>query len=266
MSSHWQKQIVVLLVVVTVGWIPSAGLARQDSELLPDDRRVLKTPRSPQRPQQLQSPQEPRRPLQRPSFKRYDGDNRDYQQRLEQHRHKIERHYRRPDYGRVVTTLPRGYRRPVSRHHDFFYFGGTFYRHHDGGYRIDRPPYGLIVASLPLGYWTVQVGTEFYACYNDVYYRPVAQGYMVVEAPAAVPPPQPDRSATPANALGTVTVAVKVLNVRSGPSRLHPVTEHVYEGDALHVLGQAPDWYYVQLPQGGFGWVWAEFSRGTLTR
>lgn len=189
-----------------------------------------------------------------------------YQKRLKKHRQQIERHKLRPSYGTVINRLPPGHRRVHShRHHDHYYYNGIFYRYYDGHYLVVRPPYGVIVASLPLGYVTLQFGTEVYARYHDVYYRPVPQGYMVVERPvAAPPPPQPNLAAMPANALGSVTVDVDVLNVRSGPSRLHPVTEHVYRSDELYVLGTAPDWYYVRLPQGGFGWVWAEFALGLV--
>ncbi|MCD6526950.1 MAG: SH3 domain-containing protein, partial [Desulfuromonas sp.] len=189
-----------------------------------------------------------------------------YQQRLKKHHKRIERHKRRPKYGVVINTLPLGYHRGLNRrHHDHYYRGGLFYRYSGGHYLSVRPPYGMIVATLPLGYLTLQFGTGVYARYNDVYYRPVPRGYMVVEPPLSAPPaPQPNIGAVPANAVGTVTVSIEVLNVRSGPSRLHPVADHVYSGDLLYVLGQAPDWYYVKLPQGGFGWVWAEFAVGAL--
>jgi len=124
---------------------------------------------------------------------------------------------------------------------------------------------GLVIATLPLGYIDVRFGNRIYARYNDVYYAPTARGYMVVEPPPSAPPaPQPDVTAVPANALGRVDVTVEVLNVRSGPGRLHSVVDHVAAGDKLVVLATAPEWYYVRLPEGGYGWVWAEFTRGTL--
>ncbi|MEA3466266.1 MAG: DUF6515 family protein, partial [Thermodesulfobacteriota bacterium] len=147
-----------------------------------------------------------------------------------------------------------------------YYRRGIYYRNYDRGFRVVRPPVGLVIASLPLGYIDIQYGSRIYARYNDIYYRPVARGYMVVDPPPSAPPaPQPDVTAIPANTLGSVSVAVEVLNVRSGPSRLHPVVEHVAQGDVLVVLATAPSWYYVRLPQGGYGWIWAEFAQGTVS-
>lgn len=172
----------------------------------------------------------------------------------------------RPNYGKVVRELPRGHRTLHSRHGVHYYSHGIYYRNIDRGYRVIRPPVGLVIASLPLGYIDLYFGNRVYARYNDVYYRPVSRGYMVVQPPPSAPPePQPDVAAIPANALGQVTVAVDVLNVRSGPSRLHPVVDHVARADVLIVLATAPRWYYVRLPAGGYGWIWAEFSRGGIS-
>lgn len=171
----------------------------------------------------------------------------------------------RPSYGKVVHELPLGHRTLRGRHGVHHYAHGIYYRPFDRGYRVVRPPVGLVINSLPLGYIDLYAGNRVYARYNDVYYRPVSQGYMVVEAPPSAPPaPQPDVTAIPANALGQVTVNVDVLNVRSGPGRLHPVVDHVARNDLLIVLATAPDWYYVRLPDGGYGWVWAEFALGEV--
>lgn len=171
----------------------------------------------------------------------------------------------RPDYGKVVDVLPRGHRTLRSRHGVHYYSRGIYYKNFDHHYRVVRPPVGLIIASLPLGYIELYFGNQVYARYNDVYYRPVPQGYMVVEPPlSAPPPPQPDVTAVPANALGQVTVVVDVLNVRSGPSRLHAVVDHAARAENLVVLAMAPGWYYVRLPAGIYGWVWADFVQGAV--
>lgn len=177
-----------------------------------------------------------------------------------------EKRHSRPNYGKVVHDLPRGHRTLHSRHGVHYYSRGIYYRNIDRGYRVIRPPAGLVIASLPLGYIDLYLGNQVYARYNDVYYRPVPRGYMVVEPPPSAPPaPQPDVTAIPANALGQVSVVVDVLNVRSGPSRLHAVVDHVARADVLIVLATAPRWYYVRLPEGGYGWVWAEFARGAIS-
>lgn len=173
--------------------------------------------------------------------------------------------HHRPGYGEVVKVLPRGHHK-IHHHRDtYFYLNGIFYSPYDSFYRVVYPPVGLVVSALPYGYVDVRFGNRIYARYNDIYYEPMRRGYRVVEAPpSAPPPPQPDVTAVPASALGTVSVTVEVLNVRSGPSRLHPVNDHVAAGDRLYVLAQAPEWYYVRLPDGGFGWVWRQFVRGEV--
>jgi len=173
--------------------------------------------------------------------------------------------WQRPEYGQHVKVLPRGFRTIRSHHGDHYYRRGIFYRHYDNFYRVVRPPLGLIIATLPMGYIDVRFGDRVYARYNDVYYAPSPRGYMVVESPpSAPPPPQPDVNAIPANALGVVAVTVEVLNVRSGPGILHSVVDHVSAGDELMVLATAPEWYYVRLSGGGYGWVRTQFVRGTL--
>ncbi|MBN2644389.1 MAG: SH3 domain-containing protein [Desulfuromonadaceae bacterium] len=174
----------------------------------------------------------------------------------------------RPPYGFETRHLPpraRVIRSPRFGEH--YYHRGIFYQPFGPVFRVVRPPIGLIVTHLPLGYIELNFGGHPYARYNDIYYRPVRQGYMVVEPPVEAPPaPQPDVTAVPSQSLGEAVVTVEVLNVRSGPSRLQPVVEHVAQGDALIILGSAPDWYYVRLPNGSFGWVWADFIRTDLKR
>jgi len=67
---------------------------------------------------------------------------------------------------------------------------------------------------------------------------------------------------------GQVSVRVKTLNVRSGPSFNHPVISQAYRGELLGVYGQSlytPRWFYVQLPSGEFGWVVSEFTSSLST-
>ncbi|MDY0190275.1 MAG: DUF6515 family protein [Desulfuromonas sp.] len=172
----------------------------------------------------------------------------------------------RPEYGQNIKQLPRGYRTLHSRHGDHYYKSGIFYRRYDNFYRVVRPQVGLVISTLPRGYIDVRFGNRMYARYNDVYYEPNPRGYVVVNPPPSAPPaPQPDVTAVPANALGTVAVTVEVLNVRSGPGVLHPVIDHVAAGDELVVLATAPQWYYVRLSDGGYGWVRTQFVRGAVS-
>ncbi len=62
-------------------------------------------------------------------------------------------------------------------------------------------------------------------------------------------------------ALGQVVVQGNMVNVRSGPGLQHTVVTQVNRGDRLAVLGKVPDWYQVQLPGGGTGWIVAWYVR-----
>jgi hypothetical protein len=57
-----------------------------------------------------------------------------------------------------------------------------------------------------------------------------------------------------------VSVTAEKLEVRSGPGSNHPLVTHVAKGAVLVVRGSAPDWWYVQLPNGNFGWVMRKFT------
>ncbi|WP_165859365.1 N-acetylmuramoyl-L-alanine amidase [Desulfofundulus salinus] len=55
--------------------------------------------------------------------------------------------------------------------------------------------------------------------------------------------------------MGQVVVQGNGVNVRSGPGLQHAVVTQVNRGERLAVLGKVPDWYQVQLPGGGTGWI-----------
>ena len=71
--------------------------------------------------------------------------------------------------------------------------GGGHYRYHGGGWHDDGWFWGFfatglvagaIVATLPPRYETVYVSGEPYYYYDNVYYRPAPNGYVVVPTPA----------------------------------------------------------------------------------
>jgi uncharacterized protein YgiM (DUF1202 family) len=70
--------------------------------------------------------------------------------------------------------------------------------------------------------------------------------------------PQATRVQSPATGKATVTAAL--LNVRSGPGRNFSVRYQVSQGAVLEIRGNAPGWYYVQLPNGHYGWVMTQFA------
>ena len=45
------------------------------------------------------------------------------------------------------------------------------------------------------------------------------------------------------------------VNVRSGPTMEHKILTRVKSGDALKILNEEEEWYYVLTPKGDEGWV-----------
>jgi uncharacterized protein YraI len=58
----------------------------------------------------------------------------------------------------------------------------------------------------------------------------------------------------------SVAVTATRLNVRSGPGLNFPLVLQIRRHDALVVHGYAPDWLYVKMPNGSFGWVMIKFT------
>ncbi len=92
--------------------------------------------------------------------------------------------------------------------------------------------------------------------------------YPSRRAPPPPPPPAPP-SATgrqPSPAMGPpvsgekVAVIAEQVEVRSGPGLNHSLVAQVPKGVVLVIRGSAPDWWYVQLPNGAFGWVERKFT------
>ncbi len=79
--------------------------------------------------------------------------------------------------------------------------------------------------------------------------------------PTNTPSPTPPYTATPRP---EVVVQANRLNVRAGPSTLHPRIAQVQQGDILEVIGKTPDgtWWQVRLADGTVGWVYAKLVQG----
>jgi hypothetical protein len=85
--------------------------------------------------------------------------------------------------------------------------------------------------------------------------------------PPPPPPPPPSTMgsppSSPPSASGPeqkVTVTAEQLEVRSGPGLNHSLVAQVPKGIVLVIRGSAPEWWYVQLPNGSFGWVMRKFT------
>ena len=132
----------------------------------------------------------------------------------------------------------------------YYYHAGSFYTQAPNGYVVVNSPVGAVVPALPVGFSSVVVNGIPYFTYGGAYYRQVANGYQVVPAPAV--------STTVIS--GNVVVTAAALNVRSGPSTGNRIVGTLYSGNVLSVVGGAPGWYYVQLPDKSYGWVMAKFT------
>lgn len=175
------------------------------------------------------------------------GRNDRREHRDERYRHE-ERHERRE--AREIhfrRHIPSGYIRAWHDHDVYYVHRGHFYREGPTGFVSIGLPFGAIVASLPIGHVRVTIGGIGYFLADGVYYRPYSGGgYQVVAAP--VP-------AAPVGTTSSVSVTVGALNLRSGPGISFSVIGQIYQGASLFVHGKSPGWYYVETPDGHYGWV-----------
>ena len=167
-----------------------------------------------------------------------------------------------PTYGRVVRKLPPRHRKVVVNRTRYFFNSGMFYREGPGGYVGVRAPLGAVLVSVPTGSVSFVLGATTYWYYGGVYYRRAPSGYMVVDAPpeTVIVQESDDRGDTEPAVGETVSVTAQSLNVRSGPGINHAVIADLPYGTRLVVRGHAPDWLYVELPFGKFGWIMKKFT------
>jgi hypothetical protein len=64
------------------------------------------------------------------------------------------------------------------------YYGWPYYGPWWPDVRVIVPPIGAYVAYLPNGYTTFVIGADRYYYYNGVYFRPYADGYVIVSPPS----------------------------------------------------------------------------------
>lgn len=157
-------------------------------------------------------------------------------------------------YGRVFPALPLGYAALIAAGTLFYFHAGSYYRRVPSGYIVVRTPAGAVMPALPAGCPSVVINGITYFTYGGAYYRQVANGYEVVADPSK------STGAQPLTPIGKVVVIAKALNVRSGPGVKNSVISIVHSGNILHIIGNASGWYYVQLPNGSFGWVMEKFT------
>jgi uncharacterized protein YgiM (DUF1202 family) len=98
--------------------------------------------------------------------------------------------------------------------------------------------------------------------YNDVYYPRASQGYVVVEqAPGVVAVKETSPVVPSQQTAGeTVTITAAPANVRSGPGLNFPVVQYIRQHETVRINRYAPEWLYVELPDGGFGCLMLEYT------
>lgn len=166
-------------------------------------------------------------------------------------------HYSPYRQGHIIGKLPHGARVIHVHRSPYYFYDGIFYQPRPSGYVVVSAPIGAIVASLPLGHARISIGGALYFTFGNTYYRQVPQGYLVVAPPPdVIVDEQPE-----APIYSSVHVVVNRLNVRSGPGRDHPIVFQLHRGAVLTVYGTSPGWYYVQLPNGQYGWIMEQFTR-----
>lgn len=169
----------------------------------------------------------------------------------------------------VVYRLPHRHRTVVVHGRKYYHHGHRYYRKypHRKGYVVVSPPVGGVVVSIPIGSVRVRIGGVTYFHHGGVYYRPYRSRYIVVEPPretvivSKVPPGTEYHGDLSHGRPKRVAVTVDLLNVRSGAGFGFPVIARVHRGEILRIKGRSPEWYYVELPTGEYGWVMKKFTR-----
>lgn len=169
-----------------------------------------------------------------------------------------------PAVGKVFLNMPGSYDVVRSGPDEYYFHEGIFYTRAPQGFKVVTPPRGCLVARLPVGFETLIVAGVTYFLYAGVYYNRAATGYVVVDAPGPTVVVQETVPTVPGEIGKALTVDVDLLNVRGGPGTNHPVVSQVRSGDTLTIQGTSDEWYYVQLPNGSYGWVMAKYTRSIL--
>ncbi|WP_319524068.1 DUF6515 family protein [uncultured Desulfosarcina sp.] len=164
--------------------------------------------------------------------------------------------------GEVLRKMPPDHRTVNVGNSRYYFHGGAFYQQRPGGFFPVHAPVGAVIFSLPVGAMALLVGGITYYLYNDVYYRRASQGYVVVEQPSEVVVVKKTSPVVPSQQTAgeTVTITAALLNVRSGPGLNFPVVRQLRQGETVTVNGYAPEWLYVKLIDGSFGWVMLKFT------
>jgi len=173
--------------------------------------------------------------------------------------HSVHHHYHRPY---INPLLPLTFALVTIAGMHYYYHKGIYYKELPyKRYVVTNPPVGVVVTQLPPGYITFRSGGIEYFYYGDVYYNRTPSGYIVVNPPYEASSGDSittHPSASPV--IEQVIVTPPMLNVRSGPGMDHPIIFQIPQGTVMETHGTAPEWLFVKLPSGEFGWVMTKFT------
>jgi len=164
--------------------------------------------------------------------------------------------------GKVISRLPAGHRVVHVGKSKYYVHGSHFYVKKPVGFVAVRAPLGAVVVSIPIGARAVLFGGVTFYVSNDVYYRKVPGGYRIVERPSHAGALQEASPVEPSQRVPGKMVKVQAhkLNVRSGPGLNFPVVHQVRKHQTLSIHGYAPEWLYVEMTDGTFGWVMLKYT------
>jgi len=75
----------------------------------------------------------------------------------------------------------------------------------------------------------------------------------------------PPAMTTPEVVLRQVAITEKLVNVRSGPGLDSTVLGRAVAGQVVDVIGAAPEWLYIRLENGQYGWVMTRYTTETAS-
>lgn len=169
------------------------------------------------------------------------------------------RHHHHRTY--IRPLLPLGFALLAFAGMEYYYHRGIYYKKLPNGYIVTKPPLGAVVVRLPHGYITFRAGGGEYYYYNSVYYNRVPSGYIVAEPPYKTSTSDSINRYQPVlPATEQVKVTAPMLNVRSGPGMNHSITFQIPHGTIMEIHGSSPEWFFVKLPSGEFGWIMKKFT------
>lgn len=132
---------------------------------------------------------------------------------------------------------------------NYYYNRGVFYQPGAQGYRVVRPPHGCVVPALPPRHTRVYIGGVFYYRYDDIYYRQVDNGYMVVTTPIV-------------STTTLVTTAPVAQPTTTAPAvAVTEGTQSVWVGDVEYLF---KDGQFFRKTKDGL--IWSEAPLGAITR